>query len=157
MALQVPDFDLCYLAKWQDQCQKYVDATIGGEAIQPMGSIVRTQSPHGIQALLFTPRARRVALQEEPMRNGQMLGPSTQPLEAQLHSAIMTGNLRAICMVPNLLDYDIAYAANNADFLKLNECEPVAENGLVSANYGKYFWLLAAIILLLIVAWAVIR
>lgn len=157
LALQVADFDLCYLAKWQDQCQKYVDATINGEPITPLGSIVRTQSPHGIQALLFTPKARRILLQEEPMKNGKNFGSSNQPLEVQLNEAILAGNMRAICMVPNLLDYDITFATNNSDFLKLNECEAVAETIVSSGSYAKYFWLFLAIILVLIVAWAVIR
>lgn len=158
MGNNAQNWDLYYLCKWSDQCQKYVNVALPEEEIRAGGSYLAwTYSPYGFQAILFTPAGRDMILGRQPMRNGAFF-PSNQPLGAQLQEEILTGAMTAICTVPNLFDYDISLATKNSDFLKLNECQPVSEETTVSGtSAAALFWFLVIVVLIFIVAWAILR
>lgn len=146
-------FHVCYLCKWNDKCQlhsrkKRVKGT--------MSHLAKTQSPHGVQALLFTPEGRDVVLGVKPMKNGEFFK-ARESLGKSLNVHIVKGNLDAFCVVPNLIAYDISLALEDRDYLKVNECAPVlALGGSGSSAINIYVAALVIIILFIIIVWAAI-
>lgn len=155
--LSVPNFDLCYLCKWLDMCQLYIDATNNDSSKNEI-SIMRTKSPNGVQAILFTPRGRDVVLGTQVMSNGRRFCIECN-LSKSLNKDIYDCNISAICTVPNLIEYDIALnSTSNSDFLKANECQPVSlpqEN--VQNNEGNIVGFVILAFLTIMVAWAFLR
>lgn len=152
------EFDIYYLCKWLDMCQKYTDLNLKQETFDG-SKIVSTQAPYGIQSLMFTPHGRDIILGIKPMRNGQMLA-IDKPLSIVLHDEIMNANIKAICTVPNLFNFDISLATHNNDYMKLDECKniPPDNNGNQSpGTVAGYVWFAVILLLVLIVAWAVMR
>lgn len=149
-------YELCYLCKWLDMCQLYTKA----EATEELGakqspSILRTRSPHGLQAVLFSPYGRDMVLGNVRMSNGAYFT-LNKPLDKKLNEEIYAGNINALCTVPNLFDYDITLnAMTNQDYLKLNECVPVVlqPSSQGSSTYGDIIWFVVIVILVLILAW----
>jgi len=146
-------FHVCYLCKWNDKCQlhsrrKKIKGT--------MSSLVKTQSPHGIQALLFTPDGRDVILGVKPMKNGEFFK-ARESLGKSLNVHIVKGNLDAFCVVPNLIAYDIGLALDDRDYLKANECSPVLAFGVSgSSSINIYVAALVIVILLILIIWAAV-
>jgi hypothetical protein len=123
------DWNLCYLCKWLDRCDLYADK----KPIEGMTTLIaKTQSPHGVQAIMFSPDGRDIILGQKPMKNNQAFTPITQPLGIQLNEAITSGWIDATCIVPNLIEYDVTAARSAHDYQKLNECAvqvtPVQQN-----------------------------
>jgi hypothetical protein len=156
------DYDLCYLCKWNDQCQKYINVDLEEEDVG--GHLVVSSSPHGLQAVIYTRQARDILLGAKEMRNGGKWA-AGDDWSSSINKEILKGNFKAICFVPNLLDYDISLARDDSDYLKLNECQKVepqqarsSTNATTSASATtSWIWLLFIIILVILLAWAVIR
>jgi hypothetical protein len=114
------DWHLCYLCRWLDRCDLYTDK----RPINGMTTLIaKTQSPHGVQAIMFSPEGRDVVLGHKQMKNQQSFVPISRPLGVQLNEAVASGWLDATCIVPNLIEYDITAARSAHDYKKLNECE----------------------------------
>jgi hypothetical protein len=150
--LQV-DYDLFYLTKWLDQCQKQREIPGQGQG-EP--NLVWTQSPYGVQCLYLTTSGRDIIRGQIPMRNGQYFL-ATKSLSVQLSEEIYRSNIKAITTRVNLLNYDMSLALSNTDYLKMNECQPVTAltQGTESSNNYLYFVLI--IILILILTWSVVK
>lgn len=137
------EFQIAYLCKWQDRCDLYTNKTTVPDSTT---LIVKTESPFGIQALLFTPSGRDIVINLKP----------TKSLSDTLNEIISENKISAITIVPNLLDFDITTATNNIDYLKVGECRqpPMQQNG--QGGSFPILWLLFSIILILIVAWCAV-
>jgi hypothetical protein len=154
------DFDLCYLCKWLDLCQLYT--RIDKEPVEVIKNqkitLMETRSPQGTQAILYSKYGRDIILGRLPMKNGSLFIVN-RSMEEKLNSEIFIGNIKAICTVPNLINYDIVLnAMSNSDYLKLDECLPVSENKKSqSSDSANFLWLIAIIVLAIIVGWAAIK
>jgi hypothetical protein len=150
------DFDIYYLCKWMDECQKYSNVNIAEETISGP-RLVWTQSPNGIQALLFTVNGREVVLGRRPMRNGQTFKVD-KPLSSALRDQIANGAIKALSIFPNLVEFDISLATSNADYLRTSQCRPVVNNGpMVTNSPAGIVWFTLIVLLVLLIAWAMIR
>lgn len=121
-------WDIFYLCKWLDRCDLYKTC-----ARSKGTTLVKTESPLGDQALLFSPLGRDMVLGIKPLRSVYHCGkkcdekcefftPITLPLGEQLNFAIEEGNIKALASSPNLFEFDVKLAKFNIDLLKLSEC-----------------------------------
>ena len=117
-------WDLCYLCRWLDRCDLYK------ELVREKGitKIVRTHSPLGIQSIMFSPKGRNITLGYDRMKNHEYFTPIEANLGDQFNREISLGNLKAVCMVPNLFDYNVMLAKSELDYLKLSNCRGSAQN-----------------------------
>jgi len=155
-SLAVDCFDLCYLCKWLDMCQLYTD--VGHDTKNDKISLMKTKSPHGIQAILFSVQGRDIVLGTRTMANGQHFIINNS-LDVRLSHEIFNCNISAICTVPNVIDYDIAFnASSNSDFIKANECVPVTgPQQPIPNSEGNIVGFILIVSLILLVAWAFLR
>lgn len=123
--IQTSKFDVFYLCKWQDRCDLYNDRQSLSDTTS---SLVKTQSPHGTQALMFSESGRDIMLGDKPMRNGKFLDYTSGSVSDLLNKAITEGNLVAHTVTPNACGYNSSRAKNNGDYGKTQECvsPPVA-------------------------------
>jgi hypothetical protein len=143
-------FHLCYLCRWMDKCQLYSNRkSIPGTTT----GVVRTQSPHDIQALLFTPQGRDTILGKIPMNNGKLFQ-ARDSLSETFNREIVAGNLTALCIVPNLMEYDIRLASRDCDYLKSNACAPIPVLHQQSSSVNIYVAFIIVVILLIVLVWA---
>jgi hypothetical protein len=119
--------------------------------------IVRTQSPNGIQAMIFSTRGRDIILGQLPMRNGKKFNVN-MPLSDRMNQEIFNGNIVATCIVPNLFDFNLFKSKSVKDYDKLRPCgdqQTVAND--FSNNFSAYWWFIGAVVLIFIIAWALIQ
>lgn len=149
------DFDICYLCKWTDRCDLYTNKT---PIENTTALIAKTQSPNGIQALLFSPQGRDIILGTKPMKNGKYFEMNkSSNLGYYLNQEILKNNISSICIVPNLISYDVTEAKSNADYRKSIECEtPDNLQDNVPGSSGWFFTLLV-IILIVIIIWGIYK
>lgn len=113
------DYDMFYLAKWLDDCGKQTDPRTGyGDGVV----VVRSKSPHGIQAIMFSPRGRRVILGTSPTAKGSIMDLSTSAnLDNDFNQAIRDGRLEILTTKRSLIHIDPSKVGG--DTFKLNECD----------------------------------
>lgn len=119
-ALQAGKYDVFYLADWQDRCdlqsnrQSLADTTSG---------IVRTRSPHGLHAVMYTATGGDVLRGNAPMRNGRKFERTEgRSMDEQMTHEIEEGNILAGAASPPLIQYDPASARAPRDYLKTQHC-----------------------------------
>lgn len=157
--LKDTDWDLCYLCKWMDRCDLYSnEVQINGLSTH----LVKTQSPHGIQALMFSPSGRDIVLGLTKMNNDKVFTPVKKPLSLQLNEAISAGNISAKCVVPNLIEYDILSASNPKDYLKAAECvvdsASSKSNSFAESSSGiSWWWFIIIVLLIIFIVWLFLR
>lgn len=140
-------WDIFYLADWLDRCDLYKSYTRLNELIK----IVKTISPNGIQALLFSPRGRDIVLGVRPMNNGQLFTPINFPLTQQLNANIELKNISAITTTPNFFNFNVLNAKVVPDLLKTCECREPEINKSVGAI--PFFWFIILSVIILTLAW----
>lgn len=140
--------DLFFLCKWHDACNKYVDVT-GVDSIDHGSNLKWSVQPTSTQAIMYTPYSR------DYVSNALLTANVT--LSEFLNTSISSGQLLATVFVPNIIDFDIDLATSNADYVKLNECAPVATATTSNASVASFIWFGVIIALILIVAWALIQ
>jgi len=146
------NWDLCYLTKWLDRCDLYETL----EKIDGVPKIVKTFSPLGLQAVLYSPKGRDIVLGREKMRNGEYFTPITPPLGEQLANEIYLENISAAAIVPNLFDYNVMVAQMDVDLLKLAECRlPDDKDNSVDVSVGPipFYWFLVVVVGIILLAW----
>jgi hypothetical protein len=158
------DWHLCYLCKWADRCDLYTKK----ETLPGRGTIIaKTQAPHGVQAIMFSPQGRDLIACDPSGKNvspGAIISPN-QSVDHSLHQAITSGRLNAVAVVPNLIDFDINAARNNKDYLKTAQCMVPSDNiqnntktATVSQdNKWSWLWVIIAIIIVVLLGWAIIK
>lgn len=148
------DSDLLYLCKWMDRCDLYTNK----EQVLTGGSmVVKTQSPNGIQCLMFSPNGRDIVLGKKKMKNGKKFELIKElDLGYSLNQEIMNGNIDANCLVPNLVDYDPTAAKCNGDYAKTKECEDI-NNPNQNTGTSSFWWIIILIIILIIIIFAIVK
>ncbi len=142
-----PQADLCYLCKWADKCQQYTDVD-NITSINHGSSLKWTTSPNGTQAIMYMPKTRDFVQ--------EALITSTIPLDALLNGYVSQGQLLSTTFVPNIIDFDIQLATSNADYAKLNECDPTGSNSTTTQSVSSYIWFIIIVCVILLVAWSLI-
>lgn len=145
-------YDICYLCKWMDSCQMFTYVSDRKE----VPALVKTRSPHGIQALLFSPMGRDRVLGIEPMENGRIMR-NTLDVDGVLNEECFSSNLRSLAFTPNLFEYDISNnARRNGDFFKRNECADFSTLSPNSGSGGNLYIFILIVVITFLIAWAII-
>lgn len=110
--IQNESFDIMWLAKWLDQCQKHVGKRLVGERGM---YVTDTYNPHGIQCLMFSPEGREKFLCREPLK-------PEMNLSEVLAQAVSVRIFKAITFQPCPISYDISRAEKPVDYVKTCEC-----------------------------------
>ena len=64
------DWDLTYYGYWLDRCDLYTKSKFKPYLVPKTNSyLVRTFSPNGVQAILFSPKGKKILLGEAKMKN----------------------------------------------------------------------------------------
>jgi len=116
-ARKINDWDICYLCKWMDDKDSQ-------EIIKEMDTmdIVKSYSPHGIQALMFSPEGRNRLLGIKPLRNDDYF--EFGNLNKILNYHIENENLHAITYSKNIFIYDPSKCRGEQDLIKFNMYRP---------------------------------
>jgi hypothetical protein len=148
-------FDLFYLCKWNDSCATY--QKVGNT--DSSDCLYYTKSPHGLQAVLFTPHGRDVVLGYRRMKNGNHFKGQSN-LEPALVEAIGEGNILATTCLTNWINYDLTLAEERSEFARANQCSLSGQNnnnGNETWDIAAWIWLVIIVILVILIAWAIIR
>ena len=149
--LEETGWDLCYLCRWLDRCDLYRNVrTIPGKT----SVLTATKSPNGIQALMFSQSGRDIVIGAKPMKNGSQFPPIVNPLSTQLNEQIEMGNISAICVVPNLIEYNVLDATNVSDLAKLTDCRRPENNGDEGPGVLPFVWFIVIVVGIILLAWA---
>jgi hypothetical protein len=151
---QENSYHIGYLCKWEDKCHLHAKKQ---NIPDTPNYIAKTKSPYGLQSVIITPSGRDILIGQTPMKNGKYFKPE-ECLSFSLNREIHTGNLEALCVVPNLFAFDLRLARRDEDFLKANECEPIdVKLYSKSSSINQYIVILIIIILLIFIIWAAIK
>lgn len=117
-------WDIAYLADWLDKCELFEKVD---KKSKDLIKWVKTKSPNGTQALLWSPRGRDIVLGKKCMKNGNYFPPLHTTLSNQLNINIENGNLRALTTTPYFFFFDVNLAKTAYDLQKLCGCSEVEE------------------------------
>lgn len=144
-------FDMFYLCRWRDDCQKITDV----KEIQSINiKVGRTYSPSGLQAIYFSPTGVDIVLGNIAMKNNHIFNINI-PLERKFKQEIAEGNITAWCTISNLFSFDVTKATSNSDYIKTHECGGVSnyctkkEKDDNSAFYN-YLWVIIILIIIIV-------
>ena len=151
-ALALAGWDLFYLTRWLDACEKYCNR-VDVEGSFAMTTIVRTMSPNGTQAIIFSPQGRNTIIGRQKMTNGRWFTPINIPLGTKFNEEITLGNLQAICTVPNVFEYDLFQSRGISDLAKLADCRRplIAPQG---QTVIPFIWFVIIVAIVLLALWA---
>lgn len=115
------DYDLFYLCRWLDKCEK-------NQKIESSGlvSIETTSRPQGIQAILFSRKGRDKVIEilKAEGDGKDTEGGDEKDLNTILLDKISKKKLEAICSNPNIIEYDISLSKNkNQESYKTMTCD----------------------------------
>jgi hypothetical protein len=148
--LSVPDWDVAYLCRWLDRCD------LNEEISRDIYSV---KSPHGSQALIFSSDGIKRFLCEKPLRNGkqwpwEVLEKNSFSLSTCLNSAISKGALRAICITPNLFEFDIeANEKTETNLVKMTLCRRPETPQEENSGVIPFTWFLVIVLGIILFAW----
>lgn len=145
-------FDIFYLCKWKDDCQKMTDITSFSELNIKIG---RSYAPKGLQALYFTPAGMSIFLGDITMRNNKYFS-IDKPLERKIQYELGEGNIIAYTSIGNIFNFDTSKATTNSDYDKTHECGGLHVCEKKSGNSGIYNYIWLIIILILIIVFMII-
>ena len=152
------EMDIFYFSKWLDRPEKYVTML----NYPTGGKLVRTYSPHGLQAYAITVNGLNKLRQKyDPAENPVLCRPFSQVM----HMLVENGTLYAVSTTPTLMFYDSSRIVmkthksaigEKARFSYLKTCEARGEihpeeplNRRISADLS-FFWLLIIMFIILI-------
>lgn len=148
------NWDVCYLSKWLDSCDLYTDK----KQINKNGTVlVNAVNPQGIQALMIRPDRFLLDANtgEISLKNGNKIA-FENDLSSTLQKLIVSKQINAATVTPNLFNVDPMTITKSEDYIKLNECrDPSAliplDNETQSSSQQKYItWGLLVIAILLL-------
>lgn len=125
-------FHAFYACVWLDRCELYT----GKNPVSDTGAFTAfTESPYGLQAVLFSPQGRDVILGHAYMDNNKLFDINgASNLGEAINRETFRGNLRVECVYPNIIDYNISAAATTDDLLKGQRCLPIPPRGGSSSS-----------------------
>ena len=142
-------WEVAYLADWLDRCDLFRKLSKSTD----LTKWVKTFSPNGIQAQLWSPVGRDIVLGRTPMKSGNFFTPINAPLSQKLNKNIELGNISAITTSPPFFYFDETLATLTTDLDKSCFCrqpDSTSPNGAISF---AVFAILAS--LLIVFAWFV--
>lgn len=143
-------WDVYFLCSWEDQCELWSNfrkVNINGT------TEFRSKAPKGIQALMLTPESKKMILGAVPLRNGNYF---TFTSKQQLTEQIYRGNLIAGCLTPNLFYFNMEIMELD-DIHKANRCAKPNTRGTRSGSSVDYLWFILALIVIIGLAWLLVR
>jgi len=134
--LDTDPWDLCYLCKWLDNCAQYT--VVGATEGNSTSHMVKTSSPYGFQAVLFSPSCVQKAktlfntIGEEPSKSLSLI----------LHDQVGTEKWSAFTFTPNLVAFDTTLSRNGSyDYVKSTECrDPLPITATQRSSNMNFFW-----------------
>lgn len=151
----VYNWDICYLTKWLDRCDLHENRqNIPGES----ASLAQSKSPHGIQALMFSPSGRDILIGKKSMRNGVMFPTISRSLDVELNDVIEKNHMIAYCVNPNVFTFNTSHIKSITDLAKLSECRRPEDKDYLDKNVLSLNWYIFAILctlLLVLIIWMV--
>lgn len=147
-------FDVAYLFKYDDCCQMHQKL----DSCEDI-TIVKTESPMGMEALFFSPAGVRKVLGRKAMTNSKKFRCSRN-LEKSLNKEIYNGNILALASSPNIFEYDIE--DNGVDpkhYEYRNECTPLnrGKQPVFESNTRVLLILVTVLLLIIITGWALLK
>lgn len=149
-------FDIFYLCRWEDECQKminvkyvpYLDLSVG-----------KTYTPKGLQSLYITNSFRDVILRNTKMENGKSFDITSDiPEDDFFLNNIKEGNIKAYCTLNNVFNFDISQATEDTDFDKTSVCKKMADNNDNNDNNNLgYLWFIIVIIIAILLTFAIAK
>jgi len=141
------DIDMFYLCKWNVECSSLTQ--INGDI-----GLYTSNYYKGVQAIMFLQKSKEMIMNENIYYNDDFLNPK-RPFSDIVNNKNNEGIIKVGCFMPNIIEYDIRFAKKPNDYLKMNECSTIAYR---SPNENiTYVWFIFIILLVLAVAWAVIK
>lgn len=156
-ACNIHDWDICYLTKWLDRCDLHSDRR---KIPDETATLARSKSPHGIQALMFSPSGRDILIGKKTMRNKNMFPLITKSLDVVLNDVIEKEYILAYCVNPNVFTFNTSYIKSITDLAKLSECRRPEDSDYLDKNILSLNWYIFAIlctVLLTLIIWMVDR
>lgn len=152
---------MLYLCKWDDRCDLY--DTKSGPSVHST-NIVRTYSPHGLQAVIYSPYCRDVVLGHKYMLNEEYFEcPDEHSIDTALSYHIENDHLYAYTTTSNLFDFDPSLAENTGDLYKLSQCalkpkplkkhDKKKDDGRLSGALLAFIIIIIVIVILLMIAY----
>ena len=139
------DWDICYLCRWLDRC----DLCTPVKNTPTNLSLLETYSPHGVQALMFSPAGRNKCLGIEPTHTGGYFTPIDVPLDTKLNADIEYGSLKAITYSSNIFQYDVKHAYRDSDYVKYSICRIPEEEEI--ETYSIWIYIIAIVVVLILI------
>ena len=142
------------MCRWLDRCDLYQELAKSDGVTK----IVRTFSPLGLQAIMYSPVGRDIIIGKKPMVTKpyiEYFTPIEPPLGDQLNKEISSGNLSAICMVPNIFEYNVLLAQTDSDLFKMADCRLAEdpEEETHSPGIAPFLWFVCIVIGIILFAW----
>jgi len=148
-------FDLFYYAKWLDSCNKYTNR----RPLDDNNSImeVRTYSPHGLDAILFTENTRDIILGLKEIKRNELFNITLGALEDALHKAIVNGSLKAKTVTPSLFIRSTSTIKDNIEYLTTAECLVPNDQPQQLSNSNFYLWFGIVLFFIVLLSWAALK
>lgn len=146
-------YDVFYLCRWEDECQKIIDTRHIPYLNVTVG---RTYSPKGLQAIFVSTDGCQTILESIGQKSNETLD------DIFLHP-IQSGKLVAFCTLNNVFEYDISQATSNLDFNKSSVCKKMAngqtpDDDLTPDNNNLGFiWFVLVVIIAILITFAIVR
>lgn len=153
-------WDLVYWGYWLDRCDLYGRNGFIPEAIPETNSyLVKTSSPNGLQAVMFSPEGKKVILGQRKMKNGCNFVINSS-LSNSLRFNIEKQHLSALCITPRVFEFNPLLAESVSDLAKSCACRrPEKSKKYNKNNSGLFselhplFWFLAIVFLVALILW----
>lgn len=109
-------FDLAYLYKYNDKCQMHAKIKDCGPV-----TIVRSQEPKGLEAILYSPSGRDILLAK---KNSKVRANCNKGIEKAIRK--LGSDIRCVATTPNVFSYDVLNNVTTCSgYEKGNECAPL--------------------------------
>ena len=157
--LKQNNWDLAYYGYWLDRCDLYGRNNFIPYLIPKTNSyIVRTTSPNGLQAIMFSPKGRHIILGEKKMSNNKFFVLNTS-ISNSLKSNIENGNIKALAVTPRVFNYNVLLSSSVSDLAKMSACRrPQAKNNSSKSNFineiNPLFWFIGIVFLVVLILWS---
>lgn len=159
--LKKSNWDLAYYTYWLDRCDLYGrNGFIPYQIPSTSSYLVKTSSPNGIQALMFSPHGKKIILGKEKMKNGQYLVINSS-LSNSLRIAIEKGYISALAVVPTVFEFNQLLSKSVSDLAKSCACRrpnktgntTTKQSGLL-AELNPIFWFIGIVFLVILILWS---
>ncbi len=150
-------YDLFYLCRWQDECQKITDIARNDFFNIQTG---RTYGPHGMQVVYFSNSGRDLFLGKKTSKDGKRLN-IDKGIDHRFFDHVTNGNIICYCTLNNIFEYDITRATHNFDYDKTSLCRKMDDrddnNNQNDTNNLGYLWFLIVVIIAVLLAFAIVK